>query len=82
MTINDRRRLIQSIIDGYPMPSVFLYRRANNGRLVYDVIDGKQRLETIFMFMRLGRFRRDAFEVKLDLGDGLTPPTEASHPVR
>jgi hypothetical protein len=70
-TVNDRRRLIQSIIDGYPVPSVFLYRRANNGRLVYDVIDGKQRLETIFMFTRLGRFKRETFDVKLDLGEGL-----------
>jgi len=70
-TVNDRRRLIQSIIDGYPVPSVFLYRRAKNGRLIYDVIDGKQRLKTIFMFTRLGRFKRDAFDVKLDLGEGL-----------
>lgn len=47
-TTNDRRRLIQSITARYPLPSVFLYRRNRNGRLIYDVIDGKQRLETIF----------------------------------
>src|SRR5579883_962648 len=69
-TVNDRRRLIQSILAGYPLPSVFLYRRNQNGRLVYDVIDGKQRLESIFMFTCLGRFKRDAFDVKLDLGHG------------
>jgi 5-methylcytosine-specific restriction endonuclease McrA len=67
---NDRRRLIQSIVSGYPLPSIFLYRRNPTGRLVYDVIDGKQRLETIFMFMKLGRFKRDWFDVKLDLGEG------------
>ena len=40
-----------------------------NGRLMYDVIDGKQRLETIFMFTQMGRFKRDRFAVKLDLED-------------
>jgi hypothetical protein len=70
-TLNDRRRLIQSIMAGYPLPSVFLYKRQQNGRLVYDVIDGKQRLETIFMFTKLGRFKRESFEVKVDLGAGL-----------
>lgn len=50
-TPNDRRRLIQSIAAGYPLPSVFLYQRNHNGRLIYDVIDGQQRLETIFMFV-------------------------------
>lgn len=69
-TENDRRRLIQSVAAGYPLPSIFLYQRSVNGKLVYDVIDGKQRLETIFMFTRAGRFKRDAFDVKLDVGDG------------
>src|SRR5437867_12258565 len=69
-TWNDRRRLIQSILGGYPLPNIFLYRRSKNGRLVYDVIDGKQRLEAIFSFARLGYFKREWFEVKLDLGDG------------
>lgn len=70
-TRNDRRRLIQSIVAGYPLPSVFLYQRSKNGHLVYDVIDGKQRLETIFMFTGLGRFKRDSYDVKLELGNGL-----------
>jgi hypothetical protein len=69
-TLNDRRRLIQSVVAGYPLPSVFLYQRSPRGRLTYDVIDGKQRLETILMFTRVGRFKRSCFEVKLDLGDG------------
>ncbi len=69
-TSNDRRRLIQSIVAGYPLPSIFLYQRFHNGRLIYDVIDGKQRLETILMFTKVGRFARGWFDVKLDLGDG------------
>lgn len=70
-TYVDRARLIQSMITGYPLPSIFLYQRQHNRGLIYDVIDGKQRLETIFMFTELGRFKRDWFDVKLDLGDGL-----------
>ena len=69
-TTSDRVRLIQSITAGYPLPSVFLYKRDQNGRIVYDVIDGKQRLETIFMFTRLGRFKRYGFDAKLDLEEG------------
>lgn len=67
----DRKRLIQSIVSNYPVPCIFLYKREHKGRLIYDVIDGKQRLETIFMFVRLGRFKSKSFEAKLDLGDGL-----------
>lgn len=70
-TGSDRQRLIQSIVAGYPVPSVFLYKRHHGGRLIYDVIDGKQRLESILMFLEVGRFGRDAFDAKLDLGDGL-----------
>src|SRR5271165_2911767 len=69
-TISDRARLIQSIMAGYPIPSIFLYKRVVGGRNVYDVIDGKQRLETIYMFTQTGRFRPDGFNVKLDLEDG------------
>lgn len=70
-TWSDRQRLIQSIVAGYPVPSVFLYKRHHGGRLIYDVIDGKQRLEAILMFLEVGRFKRDGFDVKLDIGDGL-----------
>ncbi len=67
----DRRRLVQSILSNYPVPCIFLYQRNHRGRIVYDVIDGKQRLETIFMFTGTGRFHRDRFDVKLDIGHGL-----------
>lgn len=70
-TLRDRQRLIQSILSNYPVPCIFLYHRSNRGGLVYDVIDGKQRLETVFMFAGVGRFKRDRFGAKLDLGDGL-----------
>jgi hypothetical protein len=67
----DRKRLIQSVVSNYPVPCIFFYKREHKGRLIYDVIDGKQRLETIFMFIRLGRFKSKAFEAKIDLGEGV-----------
>lgn len=57
-TERDRAKLIDSILRNYPLPAIFLYRREENGHLVFDVIDGKQRLESILRFtgnMR-GRF--------------------------
>lgn len=59
----DRAALIESIFLNYPMPSVFLYKRQDvDGDLIYDVMDGKQRLESIFMFMGLGDFRRARYQ--------------------
>lgn len=64
-TDRDRKKLIDSIIRGYPLPAIFLYRRPeDDGELVFDVIDGKQRLETILMFMRE---MRGAFQVRTQL---------------
>lgn len=62
-SLRDRQFLIQSILEGYPLPSIFLYERDDRGRLVYDVIDGKQRLETIFRFIGEKGFGRQTFEV-------------------
>ena len=62
--LSDRRKLIQSILEGYPMPSIFLYRREEEGWPIYDVIDGKQRLETIFMYAGIKPFRRKSFDVR------------------
>jgi 5-methylcytosine-specific restriction endonuclease McrA len=64
-TIKDRRALIDSILRQYPLPAIFLYRRVEQGNVVFDVIDGKQRVETILMF--IGE-KRPRFEV-LGCGD-------------
>lgn len=67
-TPSDRKKLIESLLQNYPIPSVFLYRRNENGKLRYDVIDGKQRIETILMFQGIGHFRGLRFMTKLRLG--------------
>ena len=62
-----RRRFIQTILDGYPVPSIFLYLDDNG---TYYVLDGKQRLETIFKFAKVSGVRREDLAVKYRLGDG------------
>src|SRR5688572_14782580 len=51
----DRAKLIDSILRNYPLPAIFLYRREDDGQIIYDVIDGKQRIESILMF--IGKMR-------------------------
>jgi 5-methylcytosine-specific restriction endonuclease McrA len=72
-SMTDRKKLIESLARQYPLPSVFLYRREDDrGKLVYDVIDGKQRLESILMFQGVGKFRGQRYAVRLRLGEDET----------
>src|SRR4030042_1930168 len=64
---SDRAKLIDSILHNYPLPSIFLYKREHDGHYIYDVIDGKQRIESILMFMGLIRGHR--FSTKSQLTD-------------
>lgn len=66
-TLADRKKLIESLLQNYPIPSVFLYRQSESGKLRYDVIDGKQRLETVLMFQSAGYFKGKRFAAKLRL---------------
>jgi hypothetical protein len=61
----DRQNLIDSIIRNYALPAIFLYKRTEKGKIIYDVIDGKQRLESILMFM--GEIRGNRYDVRLQL---------------
>ena len=60
----DRAKLIDSILRNYPLPAIFFYRREDDGKIIYDVIDGKQRVESILMF--IGQMR-GKYEVKTQL---------------
>ena len=46
-----RSRLIESLLLGIPIPSIFVYQRRSDA--VWDVIDGLQRLSTVFELMCL-----------------------------
>jgi hypothetical protein len=66
-TQKDRQKLIDSVLRNYPIPAIFLYRREENGEIIYDVVDGKQRLETFLMYM--GFIRGNQFSAKVQLPD-------------
>lgn len=47
-SVHQRSRLIESILIGVPLPSIFVYQ---NDKGVWEVVDGVQRLSTILEFM-------------------------------
>lgn len=51
-TEEQKTRLIESLLLGIPIPPIFVAQRADG---VWDVVDGVQRLSTIFQFMGLLR---------------------------
>ena len=67
-------RLIESIMVGLPVPQIFLYERGQNKHLV---IDGQQRLMSIYYFVK-GRFPRKEklAELRLTGGGQSTVPAD------
>ena len=69
----EREKLIDTIFHRYPLPAIILYRHIDtrSHKQVYDVIDGKQRLETILFFARELSGASKGFEAKvMTLEDG------------
>ncbi len=62
-SVGDRKKLIESILQNFPVPSIFLFRRHDRG-ICYDVLDGKQRLEAVLKFQGLRGIPGKRFEVK------------------
>lgn len=56
-TDEQKSRLIETILLGIPLPSIFV---AQNERGIWDVVDGVQRLSTIFQFMGILRAENGA----------------------
>jgi hypothetical protein len=50
-TPKDRRYFLDTIFRGYPSPTIFIHKVLQDGKTIYSVVDGKQRLETIFKFI-------------------------------
>ncbi len=48
----DRRFFLDTVFRGYPCPPIFLHKTMVDGeKATYAVVDGKQRLQTLFMFV-------------------------------
>lgn len=71
----DREKLINSIYKGFPLPAIFLYKHQHDGKVVYEVIDGKQRLESILTYIGAMRKAVPSFVPRIDLDNGSTVRT-------
>lgn len=49
--INTRKELIKNIVLRRPIPAIFLYKDEAGSKYSYNILDGKQRLESIVMFI-------------------------------
>src|SRR5579883_2945510 len=46
-----RQRLMENIVMGRPIPAIFLYKQADGSKYSYNILDGKQRLESLLLFI-------------------------------
>lgn len=46
-----RRKLIANVVQGRPIPAIFLYKEASADKYAYNILDGKQRLESLILFI-------------------------------
>jgi len=49
-TSKDRKFFLDTIFRGFPCPAIYLHKTYNDGKSIYAVVDGKQRIETIIRF--------------------------------
>lgn len=50
-----RRELIKNIVQRRPIPAIFLYKDEAGSKYSFNILDGKQRLESILMFIGSAR---------------------------
>lgn len=52
-----RRKLIENMVMGRPIPAIFLYKdtQGSSSKYTYNILDGKQRLESLLLFIGSGR---------------------------
>lgn len=55
--LKTRRMLVSNMIQARPIPAIFLYKEASGSKFSYNILDGKQRLETLMLF--IGNKRSD-----------------------
>jgi hypothetical protein len=50
-TLKMRKSLVKNILQGKPVPAIFLYKEAIGSKYSYIILDGKQRLESILLYV-------------------------------
>src|SRR5260370_6285526 len=88
---NLRRKLMENIVRGKPIPAIFLYKEPAGSRFSYNILDGKQRLESLLMFigdhradMRIPNWRTYFFQTPgdADFAINIAPPGETKKQMR
>lgn len=46
-----RQKLLENMIAGRPIPAIFLYKEPAGSQFAYNILDGKQRLESLILFI-------------------------------
>jgi Protein of unknown function DUF262 len=46
-----RQELMKNMVAGRPIPAIFLYKEPRGSRYNYNILDGKQRLESLLLFV-------------------------------
>jgi len=46
-----RQKLVKNVLQGKPIPAIFLYKEPSGSKYSYNILDGKQRLESLILFM-------------------------------
>ena len=52
-----RQALIKNVLDGKPIPAIFFYKESSGAAYSYNILDGKQRIESLILF--IGNQRND-----------------------
>lgn len=55
--LKDRKKLLVNMVQARPIPAIFLYKEAQGAQFTYNILDGKQRLESLLLF--IGNERTD-----------------------
>ena len=50
-----RKKLLENMVRGKPIPAIFLYKAESGSKYSYNILDGKQRLESILLFVASNR---------------------------
>jgi hypothetical protein len=58
-----RKELIKNIVNGRPIPAIFMYKDVSGSAFMFNILDGKQRLDSIVMFLA-GEDRKSKFGIK------------------
>ena len=49
--LETRKKLLENVVAGRPIPAIFLYKEPVGSQFEYNILDGKQRLESLLLYI-------------------------------